>query len=169
MGGIKILVVQRITIPVPGKLVIGASDGKTVLYRDDEYSLYRVDGTKAGTEEELLIEEDCIEFVPSADGKTVFYENGDEELMCFKGGKTSLISDEADAWMSYSALLNGKILAYLEDNELYLSDGSKGEAVRGMNQEVLDYYAGEGYLVVDGEEEYLYTTDGKKFSVIYEK
>ena len=145
------------------------SDGKTVYYQDDEYSLCRVNGTKSGAGSEILVDADCYGMVPTADGKIVFFENENDELIALKNGKETTVSTEPNATYGFGGLLNGKTFVYLEDDELCLSSGKKGEAVRGMNQEVSYFVTGNGYIVVNGEDEIFYSTDGKKFSVVYPK
>ncbi len=146
-----------------------SSDGKTVFYRDDEKNLYKINGTKDGAEPELLVDEDCWNFIISADGKTVFYENTDDELIALKNGKETMLSDAANPWFNTAALFAGKTFVFIEDNELYLTSGDKPEQVRGLNQDVVDFQCGEDYILIDGEEEILFSKDGKKFSVVYTK
>ena len=115
------------------------------------------------------MDEDCWSFIISADGKTVFYENTDDELIALKNGKETMLSDAANPWFNTAALFAGKTFVFIEDNELYLTSGDKPEQVRGLNQDVVDFQCGEGYILIDGEEEILFSKDGKKFSVVYTK
>ena len=90
--------------------------------------------------------------------------------MAQKGtGKAVTVSDEPDYFYNgqlYDMLLNGKTLFYLEDGELYKTNGGKGEAVKGINQDVENFRCSKSYITINGEEEYLYSKDGKKFSVL---
>ena len=147
-----------------------ANDGKTLFYQDNEGSVYRVNGKKSNASPEKLVDEDSYMFVPAADGKTIFFVNLDDELMAQKGtGKAVTVSDEPDYFYNgqlYDMLLNGKTLFYLEDGELYKTNGGKGEAVKGINQDVENFRCSKSYITINGEEEYLYSKDGKKFSVL---
>ena len=80
-----------------------------------------------------------------------------------------MLSDAANPWFNTAALFAGKTFVFIEDNELYLTSGDKPEQVRGLNQDVVDFQCGEGYILIDGEEEILFSKDGKKFSVVYTK
>lgn len=148
-----------------------ASDGKTLIYQDDEHNIYRLNGKKNGADPEKLVDEDAYGFVPTADGKTFFFINEDEELMAQKGsGKAVTVSDEPDStYLDRSMLFKGKTLYFTEDDELYFSNGGKAEAVKSLNQDVYSYRCTNDYITVDAEEEFLYSKDGKKFSPLLEK
>ena len=146
-----------------------ASDGKTLIYTDENYNLYRVDGTKDLAEPELLVKEDCYSFVPTADGKTIFFENEDEELIAYAGGKTTRVSNAVDGGLEFRALYAGKTLVYVDDGELYLSSGGKGEQVRGLDQDVYEIRCGNSFILINAEDEIFYSTDGTNFTSVYEK
>ena len=152
-----------------------ASDGKTILYRDGSGSVYKVNGTKEGAEPEVLVKEDCDSFIPTADGKTIFYINDDDDLMARSGsGKAVPVSDDQDvyfygySYLGNECLFKGKTLFYTEDDELYQSSGKKGSKVKSVYQDIQNFSATKNCILVNGEEEILYSKDGKKFIVLYE-
>ena len=147
-----------------------ASDGKTLLYEDNEHCIIRIDGKKEGAVREIIVDGDSYGFVPTADGKTVYYLDQDDDLMVKKvGGKANMISDDQDIWeMKQEILFQGKTLYYIEDGELYQCSGGKASKVKNLTQDVEDYLCTKGCILINGEEEILYSKDGKKLTVLYE-
>ena len=147
-----------------------SSDGKTLLYQDDEHNICQVNGKKEDAVREVLVDEDSYGFVPTADGKMFYYLDQDDDLMARKvGGKATMISDDQDIWeMENEILFQGKTLYYIEDNELYECTGTKSSKVKNLYQDVDDYLCTKDYILIDGEEEIFYSKDGKKFTVLLE-
>ena len=145
------------------------TDGKTLVYQDDENCVYRVDGTNENNEPELLIEDDSNGFVPTKDGSVIFFRNFDNEIMAQKGtNKAVRVSDEGDWYRSYSSMFDGKTLFYVIDGELYSSDGEKGTKLK-LGDDVKSVSCRYGFILINGEESILYSTNGKDFTTIYEK
>ena len=149
-----------------------ASDKKTIIYSDDSHNLYRINAAKTGAAAEMIVNGDCYDFVPTADGKTVFFLNKKEKgaLMCRKNGKNIIeLAEQPSSSLGYDVLLNGSTIAFIQEDEFYLTNGEKTNSISGLDQKILEYSAGSGYILLDGEKEILYSADGVKFIVVFKK
>ena len=66
-------------------------------------------------------------------------------------------------------MLNGSTIAFIQEDEFYLTNGEKTNSISGLDQKILEYSAGSGYILLDGEKEILYSADGVKFIVVFKK
>ena len=150
---------------ITGKVCV-ADDGKTLTYIKED-NVYQVNGTKEGAEQ-VLIADDVYDFIPTTDGKTIYYLDEDWELWCVKpkGEPVSICRDDnVNASLSYEGLYNGKDLLYTLDEELYIVRGGTPEKIKGINQDVLTARCYGKYIVLDGEDGVLFSGDGKNFSI----
>ncbi len=145
------------------------SDGKTVMYQDDENCVYKIDGTNENAEPELLIEDDSYGFVPAKDGSVIFFTNADKEIMAQKGkDKPVRVADEGTWSRGYRSLYDGKTLFYVVDGEVFTSNGEKGASLK-LKEDVSSVSCRYGFVLINGEENILYSTNGKDFTSLYEK
>ena len=163
-GGEGTKVVRNLT----GSVYV-AEDGKTLTYMKNG-AIYQMNGTKEASEATQLAE-DVYNFIPTRDGKTVYYTDDDGEIwsVSSSGKAVNISRDEtAKVYFSYDGLYNGKQLFFILDGELYLVSGDKAEKVRGINQDVIRAVSYGSYLILDGEDGTLLSKDGKTFTVVKE-
>ena len=150
-----------------------AADGKTILFKRSD-SVQKVDGSKKDAELVKIVEDEVITFFATEDGKAVYYLNADDELYYQKGkGKPVIVSNDMSSNDYYNhnfILFKGKQLYYVSDGELYVSNGNKGTAVKGIDGDILYLYANQYAVVLHTEDNGDYFTywseDGKKFELV---
>ncbi len=147
-----------------------ADDGKTLIYRDGD-SIFKMDGTKEESEPKRLVEDEVDTLIgATAKGDAFFYINEDEELMYQKGTKKpTRITDEFDDY-AYS-LFKGTTVFYTVDDEVYYSNGKKGEAVKGIDIDSVSAVHVFDLVVrimgeYDDESVAYISADGKKFTLV---
>ena len=140
-----------------------AEDGKTFIYQDDE-DIEMVNVTKKDPESKTLAKDAQLLSV-SKDGKSYYYLNDDVEVMyqkvSSKKGTKLIEADEVE-----DAGFFDDVFFYTVDNELYrTAGGSKAAKVKDVKDDVDSVYATDFIVLVGTEDDdYYYSTDGKKFS-----
>ncbi len=150
-----------------------AADGKTILFKRSD-SIQKVDGSKEDAEPVKIVEKEVGTFIATEDSKAVYYLNTDDELYYQKGkGKPVTVSNDMssdDYYDYYFSLFKGNQLYYVSDDELYVSNGGKGTAVKGIDGDILYVYANKYAVIVntqDGDDSFTYwSEDGKKFELV---
>jgi len=141
-----------------------SDNGKIITYLKNS-NVYSVNGG-SGTPVELVSGE-VRSFIPVSNGGAIFYRNSDDELYYQKGkGKPTLVSN--DFQVISDGLFKNKLF-YISDGELYVSSGSRGVSIKGIEGDVQSVSVGSlGVSVTarDGAQtNYYYSVDGSKFTL----
>ena len=148
-------------------------DGKTITYLKGG-SIYRVNGKAANAVPKELVKGDVEGFFMLENGSLV-YTNYDDEVYYQKGSSKPfrVIADNDDT--EAGGMFKNTLYYADEDGKLFASTGGKAKAVKlnGVKGEVYRINANAFYMEIvtdyDGDEYYYYSTDGKKFVLIYSR
>lgn len=127
-----------------------SDDGKTIIYTDEDFDLYRIENGK--DKEKLVSGISSIEYI-SSDFKTVYYEK-DDSLYFQKAGedRIKIDSDIYDVVMVYDTgeiyyVTRGETIKYLDNCILYYFDGNESKMITDT------YYHRHDDELVEGTEE----------------
>ena len=153
-----------------------SNDGKTLHYRNSSNRLSSVRFTSSGAER-TDIDKEVYSFAASADGKSVYYVNGDKELYYARRGKTPVkIADDVLAGsltLSYTGNRVYFLAEYRDDSkggDLYYSNNGGRKirvpgafGVNGLKSTPTNIF----YSTVN--DEYFRSSGNEVFSLIYEE
>ena len=104
-------------------------DGRTLLLLKNG-GIRRMDGLEPSGAPEILISGDILEFVPSADGETLFYTTAEGGISLYAlapGGEPVLLRQDSDRRLGQDNIFGGSALYFTADGKLYRSDGGAPE------------------------------------------
>ena len=151
-----------------------ATDGKTLTYLSRN-SIYKVNGTKSGAVAVEIVTDDVESFIAVDNGSAVYYINEDDEIYYQKGtGSPSLVTSDfsyGGYGMGY-ALYAGNTFYYISDDEVFVSSGSRGTRIGGIDGEPY-YISASKYAIAissddDGDTLSYRSVDGKKFDLMHQ-
>ena len=141
-----------------------AKDGKTIIFMKDD-QVKKVNGT-AKEPESVKIVDEVEGFAATGDCKMIFYsQDGEVYAVKSSGGKGQKVSDEIEA----GALYKDNTFLYSVDEVLYSSTGGKGQKLASFDDDISNIYTKGKIIFVQLEDgTYLYSTNAKTFTVLYE-
>jgi hypothetical protein len=151
-----------------------SSDGKTITYQRDD-RIEKINGSKEDAEAVKLVEDEVRTYIAVEDGSAIYFVNHYDELYYQKGtNKPVLIGDGVQTHDGQSLVLyKGNKLFYVSDKELYVSTGSKGTRVAGIDGDVESVGMERFDVTVftyDHNEACIYRSiDGINFDLVYQE
>ena len=153
-----------------------SNDGKTLHYRNSSSRLSSVRFTSSGAER-TDIDKEVYSFAASANGKSVYYVNGDNELYYAKRGKTPVkIADDVLAGsltLSYTGNRVYFLVEYRGDDKggdlYYSNNGGRKTRVPGAFEVTGLVSRPTSIFYVTVNDEYFRSNGNEVFSLIYEE
>ncbi|MCL2020310.1 MAG: zinc ribbon domain-containing protein [Oscillospiraceae bacterium] len=148
-----------------------ANDGKTLTYLRNG-GIFKVNGKASDPNPVELVRDNVYHFVPTGDGKAVFFIDDHYDINFQKGtGRAVSIAYSFSGRVGMSfALYKGNTLFFVEDGELFSSTGRSSTRISGINMDVEGIYVDALAVYAigeDGREEIVYrSTNGKKFTEV---
>ena len=152
-----------------GRYAVISSDGKTLLFINNNGHLSAIDPTKPGAERREVAK-NVTSYVATSDAKTIYYINDDDELYCVKGnGAPTKISDDASRMvLSY----NGSRLFFLVDyrsnrgGELYTSNnGGRRMGIPGADETMSLWVTPANVFYINRDDEVFRSNGNDNFSL----
>ena len=150
-----------------------ASDGRTITYQRGD-RIYRINGLADNAESLALVNENVSTFLATDDGGSVFFLNTDRGLFYQRGSRQPVIVDDFIVLGTipgvFFSLHQGRTLFYVNDGELFVSNGGRGSVVRGFEGDIS--FAGASLFAISVQSSdsiYRFTyrsTDGKNFQLM---
>jgi len=144
-----------------------ADDGKTLTYLKNG-TVYQLDGFDSEFKPTELVYNGVKSFIPKNDGSAIYFVTENDDIFYQKGTEEPVLISDDYSDDNYYALFKGDTLYYTIGNKLYVSTGSKGELVKGLNidDHIVSLHGGMFYVrgLID-RDIYYRSYDGEDFTV----